>query len=87
MQSIAFRTDNIFGYFKSLDAQNKLPNFDDVEVIAGKLYRCYSTTRGLYRALHADQGPNEWADFVPMGSPWSPPPVNQTSLSRTTTTG
>ena len=82
--SIAFGTDNIFNHFNELAVRKKLPNFEDVEAIARKLYRCYSTTRGLHRALHADLGPNDWTDFVPEGSPWNPSLISQSSLPEKT---
>ena len=76
--SIHLGTDDLFGHFKTLAAKGKLPEFEDLEVLARKLYRAYSTTRGIYHALHGTETKNEWSDFVPLGTPWNPS-INQSS--------
>jgi hypothetical protein len=54
-------------------------------VLARSLYQNYSTTRAVHRALNTTPGQtNDWSDFVPLGSPWSPPPINHTSVGNTT---
>ena len=76
----------MFQYFKDLDSQEKLPEFEDLEMLARKLYRAYSTTRGVYRALYDDGSHNEWSDFVPLGTCWSVPPVDPTSIHKSAST-
>ena len=56
-----------------LDSTKSLPDIEDLNSAAQKLHRTFSTTRGIYYALADTTTPSDWADNIPMGSPWSPP--------------
>jgi hypothetical protein len=53
--------------------------------MARKLHRAYSSTRGHYYAMNRPDPSSEWSRFVPIGSPWVPPAVDETSQPDTTT--
>ncbi|RXW12386.1 hypothetical protein EST38_g13469 [Candolleomyces aberdarensis] len=65
---------DIFGYFASLEAQNKLPDIQKLEEIAGKLHLAFSTTDAAYSALYDTTVKSPWTDMVPLGSPWTVTP-------------
>ncbi|RDB30543.1 hypothetical protein Hypma_007322 [Hypsizygus marmoreus] len=75
-----FECSNLFKYFENCATANKLPTFEELEAIALTLYRTFSTTRAHYRALDNKGGTSEWAKNVPLGSLWTPPPKDETSL-------
>jgi hypothetical protein len=52
-----------------LGVTKKLPSFEELEVLAVKLYRTYSCTRGHYRALLETSTTADWS--APLGSPWT----------------
>jgi hypothetical protein len=56
-----------------------LPNFEDLEKIALKLFRAYTSSRGQYRAMHDPNGENEWSKIIPQGSPWTGPLPEESS--------
>lgn len=73
-----FKQHDLFMYFKSLGDANKLPSFGELEAIAKKLFRAYSSHRAAERALYhpdtnAGRPPGEWERTVPLGEPWPNP--------------
>jgi hypothetical protein len=70
---------DIFEHFKSLAKTNSLPEFEELEDLARKLHRSYSSTRAHYRALNDPDLSSEWAQFVPTGSPWRSPIIDENS--------
>jgi hypothetical protein len=68
-------------HFVNLEKLNLLPSFEELEIIAKKLYDTYSTADGQYEALYnAEDGSSKWALNIPLGSPWVPPPDDKTSV-------
>ncbi|KAJ7769072.1 hypothetical protein DFH07DRAFT_938258 [Mycena maculata] len=80
--SLAFKTEDIFEYFKGLKAADKLPVFDDLFITAQKLYRAYGTARGRDRAMFDTSTSSEWAKTVPTGSVWVPAEIEKSSLDK-----
>ncbi|KAF7973930.1 hypothetical protein HWV62_13994 [Athelia sp. TMB] len=77
---IAFNADDIFEHFKKLAADGQLPEFEELEVIARKLYDAYSTTKAIHRAMKTQHdSSSKWDSFVPVGSAWTPPKSNKTN--------
>jgi hypothetical protein len=74
----------LFKYFEDLAVSGNLPEIEVLEVSARKLHRAYSSSRGIYRALYNTDGTNEWAQTVPLGIPWTPPTVIESSLELST---
>jgi hypothetical protein len=74
---------DIFEHFQTLARLDRLPEFEELEELARKLHRSYSSTRAHYRALNDADPSSNWVQFVPIGSPWCPPVVDETSLSST----
>jgi hypothetical protein len=68
---LGFRQTDLFEYFKKLKETNQLPAFEDLEALARKLHRAYTSSRAQYRAIHDTQGLNEWSRIIPLGSPWT----------------
>lgn len=56
-----------------LEQQDKIPTFEELEVIAKKLHRGYTSTRAQYRAMHDSEGDNEWSKIIPTADEWFPP--------------
>lgn len=82
---IHFGAEDIFEYFTNLAAINHLPSFEDLESIAKKLFRAYTTTEAQHEALSdAQDGKSDWASSVPLGKTWTSVPHDPTSLPRTT---
>jgi hypothetical protein len=77
---LAFRQSDLFGYFKELGTANKLPPFEDLEGMARKLYRAYTSSRAQYRAIHDTEGQSEWSQIVPLGTPWTGPVAEESSI-------
>ncbi|KAJ6613371.1 hypothetical protein B0H10DRAFT_1791165, partial [Mycena sp. CBHHK59/15] len=73
---------DIFAYFADLAASKQLPDLEDLLVMARKLYRAYGTARGRDHALHDTGTTSEWAQTVPIGSPWVPAEVEDSSLEK-----
>lgn len=48
--------------------------------MARKLYRAYGTARGRDHAMYDTGTTSEWAQTVPMGSPWVPQEIEDSSL-------
>ncbi|KIK31841.1 hypothetical protein CY34DRAFT_102669, partial [Suillus luteus UH-Slu-Lm8-n1] len=71
---INFGAKDLFQHFKKLASEQKLPAFEDLEVVARKLHRAYSTTRALHHALGDVRQDSVWARSIPEGSPWTKPP-------------
>jgi hypothetical protein len=70
----------LFLYFKSLGETNNLPAFEDLESIARKLYRAYTSSRTQYRAMQDTGGQHEWSQIIPLGSPWTGPIQEESSI-------
>lgn len=79
-----FKADDLFTYFTALAASGSVPPIEDLEAVAKKLYRAYSTQHAAERALeevgdlesdldHPKTG--AWKSAVPLGSDWTPPVV------------
>lgn len=71
-----------------LAAMNTLPEFEDLEAMALKLYRAYSCTSAYHRALREPSmlQNNEWGHTVPVGSVWVPPHIDSSSNAAISTT-
>ncbi|KAH9949518.1 hypothetical protein B0H21DRAFT_672644, partial [Amylocystis lapponica] len=74
---IHFKTTHLLDYFTRLASENKLPEIEDLERAALKLYRAYSSFRAAERAMYPvdANGPtlSAWEETVPLGSPWTAP--------------
>ncbi|KAH7918111.1 hypothetical protein BV22DRAFT_1108446 [Leucogyrophana mollusca] len=64
-------TEDIFQYFSDLAAQNALPDLEELDIIARKLHRGYSSTRAIHRALSDVTLDSNWAKTVPQGTAWT----------------
>jgi hypothetical protein len=52
-----------------------LPTIEELHVIAQRLHYAYSTTNGIYHALHDTSiAAGTWAETVRLGSAWTAPP-------------
>ncbi|KAF8811180.1 hypothetical protein BYT27DRAFT_7221584 [Phlegmacium glaucopus] len=69
---LALGTDDIFAYFQKLKDNVTLPPFKELEAIARKLYRAYTSSRAQYRALSYANSQNPWSKIIPRGSTWVP---------------
>jgi hypothetical protein len=78
LHSVALGVDDIFAHFTSCAINKTLPEFEDLEKLARNLYRTYSTSQALYRALH---GLRESSPVPPEGSPWKPREQTNTAES------
>ncbi|KAM6491593.1 hypothetical protein JOM56_012985 [Amanita muscaria] len=76
-----FGCNNLFTYFEDLMASGHLPEIETLEEAARKLHRAYSSTRGVYQALHETTETSTWSRTVPLGTPWVPPPTFESSDS------
>jgi hypothetical protein len=70
-QRLAFGQTDLFKYFTDLAQRDKIPPIEELEQMARKLYRAYTSSRAQYRALYDTDGTNEWSRIIPMGSPWT----------------
>ncbi|KII83514.1 hypothetical protein PLICRDRAFT_119348 [Plicaturopsis crispa FD-325 SS-3] len=80
-----FGTTDIFAHFTQLAAVKDLPNFEDLESIALRLYRAYMSSRAQYRAMYEADGGDEqsqWSKTVPRGSSWNGEPSETSSAGR-----
>ncbi|KAJ3793040.1 hypothetical protein GGU11DRAFT_854030 [Lentinula aff. detonsa] len=71
---LVFDTPDIFKYFQTLQSKNQIPPIEEFEKTARKLFRSYSSTRGMYNSIHHADLPkesSEWTNNVPMGTPWT----------------
>ncbi|KAF4596165.1 hypothetical protein EYR40_008153 [Pleurotus pulmonarius] len=69
-----FETSDIFTHFTTLHKTGSLPSFEELEIIAHKLFDSYSTTFAQYQAEDdARTGFSDWAAGIPEGSVWSCP--------------
>jgi hypothetical protein len=69
---LALKTNDIVQYFVDLEKQDKLPAFEDLEAMAKKLNRAYSTTKGYYQAMGGLEAETSWwLSMVPKGSDWN----------------
>jgi len=78
---LAFRQTNLFDYFKGLAKTNRIPAFEDLENMARRLYRAYTSSRAQYRAMHDTKGVSEWSQIVPLGTPWTGPIAEESSTN------
>jgi hypothetical protein len=76
-----FNCMDLVEHFKSLATQNKLLEFKELQSTALMLHRTFLSTRAHYRALHDTTGMSDWVKYVCVGSPWTPPFIDPTSLS------
>jgi hypothetical protein len=76
-----FNCTDLVEHFKSLATQNKLLEFEELQSTALMLHCTFSSTRAHYWALHDTAGMSDWAKCVHVGSPWTPPSIDPTSLS------
>ncbi|KAJ7845241.1 hypothetical protein B0H14DRAFT_2584802 [Mycena olivaceomarginata] len=68
--------------------QKNLPSFEDLETIAKRLFDTYSSMTAQTEALSdARDGSSAWADKVPLGTPWVPIPIDDTSAAPAPTKG
>jgi hypothetical protein len=77
---LAFHQTNLFSYFASLKKTNQLPAFEDLEATARKLYRAYTSSQAQYRALYDTDRQSEWSKIVPLGTPWTGPIAEESSI-------
>ncbi|KAK7059388.1 hypothetical protein R3P38DRAFT_2496066 [Favolaschia claudopus] len=79
---LSFKTSDIFAYFEGLEKTKSLPDIESLLPIARKLYRAYGTARGRdhARAIHDTGNTSEWAQIVPLGSPWVAREIEHSSL-------
>jgi hypothetical protein len=77
--SIHFSCNDLFKYFEDLQISHRLPEIEVLEVAARQLHRAYSSSHGLYCALHETAKTSAWSQTVPLGTPWVPPPVIKSS--------
>ncbi|KAJ3848729.1 hypothetical protein EV368DRAFT_86292 [Lentinula lateritia] len=56
---LAFKTEDIFSYFRKLKTAGQIPPVEQLETMAVALYRCYSSTRGFYHAMNDADLPKE----------------------------
>lgn len=76
--SLHFKQNDLFAHFTTLSRSGSLPSFEELEVIAKKLYRAYSSNRAVERAQYSSDPaggfpPDEWEQTVPVGDPWHSP--------------
>lgn len=76
---------DLFEYFAELEVKGSLPTFEELEDMARKLHRGYSSFRAATRAMYDVTGANEWSKIIPTGSPWSVPAVEKSSANIGTT--
>ncbi|KAM6489590.1 hypothetical protein JOM56_014912 [Amanita muscaria] len=74
-----FGCNNLFTYFEDLTVSGHLPEIETLEEAARKLHRAYSSTRGVYHALHETTETSTWSQTVLLGTPWVPPPTFESS--------
>ncbi|KAF7966047.1 hypothetical protein HWV62_40274 [Athelia sp. TMB] len=98
LNPLAFGVEgDIFEYFSRLETDGTLPSFEELEEMARKLHRGYSSFRAATRAMYGTTGSNQWSKIVPMGSPWTPADmevssegvgitINQSSCGKTSKT-
>ena len=91
---------DLFQHFETLQAEDKIPSFEDLEKDATIVYRAFCTHHSGERALDpvgdapegGDEHPNttRWKHTIPMGSPWCRPgyttPLQSTSSPCPSTT-
>lgn len=51
--------------------KDKIPPIEELEIIARKLYRAYTSSRAQYRALYDTDGTSEWSKIIPLGTAWT----------------
>ncbi|KAJ7079843.1 hypothetical protein C8R44DRAFT_909020 [Mycena epipterygia] len=80
--ALAFKTNNIFDHFETLQKTDTLPDMEELFPMAQKLYRAYATARGRDHALYDVGETSEWAKTVPEGSVWIPAEIEDSSLEK-----
>ncbi|KAJ6506522.1 hypothetical protein C8R45DRAFT_816656 [Mycena sanguinolenta] len=76
-----YNCQDIQAHFRTLADSNQLPSFEELEVIARQLYDTYASTVAHYEArIDARDGKSAWSANIPLGTPWTEPSVNPTSL-------
>ena len=65
---------DIFEYFMQLSSTKSLPDIEDLISASRRLHQTFLTTCGIYYVLADMTIQSNWADNVPLGSSWSPPP-------------
>ena len=71
---IFFKCTDIFEYFTQLSSTKSLPDIEDLISASRRLHQTFLTTCGIYYVLADMTIQSNWADNVPLGSSWSPPP-------------
>ncbi|KAF7797543.1 hypothetical protein EIP86_008743 [Pleurotus ostreatoroseus] len=74
-----FEADDIFSHFEAL-SEEEVPSFEELRLIARSLYRRYGTRRAYQYMMRGKNVPDT-PDYVPAGSPWVAPRVDETSQS------
>ncbi|KII90822.1 hypothetical protein PLICRDRAFT_123648 [Plicaturopsis crispa FD-325 SS-3] len=74
-----FGCTDIFEYFAHLGKSDMLPNFEDLENTARKLFRAYTSSRAQYRAMFDTSNESIWSETVPSGTPWTDEDVQTSS--------
>ncbi|KAJ3756736.1 hypothetical protein EV360DRAFT_47466 [Lentinula raphanica] len=70
---LAFGTSDLFGYFRELHEQDRLPTVEELKSIAQGLFMNYSTTAAYQHAMRdagASEDTSPWTASVPVGTPW-----------------
>lgn len=48
-----------------------MPAIEDLEIMAQKLYRAYTSSRAQFRAIYDTEGRSEWSKIIPLGTTWT----------------
>ena len=70
-----FGCENLFEHFSEKAAAQALPTIEELHIIAQQLHYAYSSTNGIYHALHdtSIETGSTWAQTVRLGSAWTAP--------------
>ncbi|KAJ7792476.1 hypothetical protein B0H14DRAFT_2623860 [Mycena olivaceomarginata] len=79
---LTFKADDIFEHFEALERTGNLPDMEALLPMARKLYRAYGTARGRDHAIYDTGTTSDWAQTVPIGSPWVPQEIEDSSLEK-----
>ncbi|KAF8811788.1 hypothetical protein BYT27DRAFT_7336050 [Phlegmacium glaucopus] len=77
-----FKCENLFEHFSTLKMSGVLPKVEDLYSTAHQLHLAFSSTNGIYYALHdtsTESTSSSWAKTVPLGSTWQSPPRHESS--------
>ncbi|KAJ7232706.1 hypothetical protein C8J57DRAFT_1026619, partial [Mycena rebaudengoi] len=71
--STHFNTEDIFEYFSTLRRLDNLPSFEELEVVAKKLFEAYVASGARYHVgMDARDEATAWTSRAPLGDPWAP---------------